>query len=320
MIGKKKGRCKIEFADGDFYEGEIEHGKANGKGKYTFASGGVCEGQWKDDKMYGKGIITWANGVYDGEFKDGKAHGKGEMTCTNGDVYEGEYKDGEMNGTGKKTYANRDVYEGEWKDSEENGQGKMTYTNGDVYEGEWQEERQNGKGTMTYTNGDVYDGDWKDSKKHGPGTMKEACGDVYKQVYNNGERLSSKRCLVMINGPPSLRPRTGEPPDIIALNDEDKECELCFHAFTTDTNTSDDEVKRRLPVLGTCTHYCCLGCILERQTRLAQGDNGRVPHRIPCMTCSEDDAFCPSEPRYDRRLIRYMGRRIPVINGEEHSD
>ncbi|KAL7539142.1 hypothetical protein ACHAXR_009044 [Thalassiosira sp. AJA248-18] len=314
------GEGKMTYADG-VYEGEWKESERSGKGIRTWHSRDVYKGEWKEDEFHGEGIYTFADGdVYEGEWKDGDCNGKGIYTWTDGEVYEGEYKDDERNGKGKYSYNDGNVYEGEWKDGEENGKGKMTYTNGDVYEGKWQEERQNGKGTMTYTNGDVYDGEWKDDQKHGPGTMKEAGGDVYKQVYNNGERLSSKRCLVMINGPPSLRPRTGEAPNVVVLDDEDTICGICNDEFSSDVSSADEDIQKHLPVLGTCHHCVCLGCILKQQMARAEMNRGRVPKRIPCMECRKKAAFNPSEPRYDRSRIRNLGRRIPVIDGGEQSD
>ena len=94
------------------YEGEIMNGKRNGKGKQTFADGEVYEGDFKDDKMNGKGKFTCTDGeVFEGDFKDDERNGKGKSTFASGDVYEGSWKDGEITGKGKFTFANGEVHE-----------------------------------------------------------------------------------------------------------------------------------------------------------------------------------------------------------------
>ena len=66
--------------DDGVYEGNLVDGKRTGKGKFTFSNGDVYEGDWVDDKMTGKGKITNADGdVYEGDFVDGKFNGKGKL-------------------------------------------------------------------------------------------------------------------------------------------------------------------------------------------------------------------------------------------------
>ncbi|KAL7544055.1 hypothetical protein ACHAXR_013494 [Thalassiosira sp. AJA248-18] len=304
MIGTKQvarvisGRCKIEFADGEIYEGEIENGKAHGNGKFTFDDGEVYDGDWVEDKRHGHGKVTYANGsVYEGQWKNGKKQGKGIFTFADGGVYEGEWKDGKIH-----------------------GKGQITFADGNVYDGEWKNHHSHGKGTLTYINRDVYDGEWKDGKRHGPGTMKEANGDVYKQVYNNDILSSSKRLATLMNCPRSQRSRTGETSKVVVLNKEHTECGICFTDFSTNTDTSDEGIKRHLPVLSTCNHCYCLGCVLDQQVALSEEGGGTVPECIPCMKCREIDAFRPSEPKYDRRLIDLLENHIPAIIREEQSE
>ena len=55
------------------YEGDFVDGKKTGKGKYTWADGNVYEGDYVDGKKTGKGKFTWADGnVYEGDFVDDK--------------------------------------------------------------------------------------------------------------------------------------------------------------------------------------------------------------------------------------------------------
>ena len=143
---------------------------------------------------------------------------------------------------------------------------------------------------------------------------------MYKQVYNKGEQVGvNKRCGRLMYGPPTQRPRTNETSDITILNDDYKVCFLCRDEFSTDINSTSDDIKKHLPVLSTrCDHCYCLGCILKMQMARAEANRGRVPKKIACPGCRKTGAFCPSEPKYHRWLIKLLADRFPVI--EEHSE
>ena len=82
--------------------------------------------------------------------------------------------------------------------------------------------------------------------------------------------------------------------------------------------TTDVDARRHLPVLSTCGHVYCHGCVRDCQVSIGEGNNGVLPERIPCMKCRRADAFNPSQPTYDTRFIEWLEQSIPVI--EEHSD
>ena len=255
--------------------------------------------------------------MYEGEFKDGKQHGQGSQTWTGGQHYEGESKNGKRNGTGKFIYHTGEVYEGQWKDNAKHGTGTLAYTDGSVYEGQWKESSNHGTGTMTYADGRIYAGEWKEGKAHGSGTYTDANGEKYKLVFNNDKRVSNKRVATLINGPPSQRPRlAGGIASVVVLNEEHKECGICCNAFSFDMSSTDDDVRRHLPVLSTCGggHFYCLGCIRGRQVAIGEENDGVVPERIACMTCMEADAFNPSDPLYHRWLIDLLERQFPARN------
>ena len=136
------------------YSGDVLNGKRHGKGKCTWEDGEVYEGEWQNDKRNGRGKYIFADGrVYEGEYKDGKHHGIGKFIYDDGDIYDGEWKDGKKDGRGKYTWPDGDVYEGEYKDGKRNGRGKYTFADGRVYDGEWKDDRRHGKGVMTRANG-----------------------------------------------------------------------------------------------------------------------------------------------------------------------
>ncbi|KAL9186512.1 hypothetical protein ACHAXT_005750 [Thalassiosira profunda] len=341
------GRGKMKCADGDanglgVYEGEWKHGMRHGQGKRTCASGSVYEGEWMTDKMHGKGKMKFKGGsVYEGEWKGNRRNGKGKGTYPNGDMfngdwvddephgegtmkwangdeeYVGEWEKGEMHGKGKFTHSNGDVYEGEYANDEAKGQGKMKYSNGDLYEGEWAGDEPNGRGRLMGADRARYTGEWKDGERHGAGTFKDADGTEYKQEYCNGELLlSSKRVAILIHGPPSQLQRTNETVGVVVLNDEEMRCGICGEDYSFKTDSADEDAKKRLPVISSCDHTCCHGCILKWQVSRAETNNGRVAKRVPCMLCKKSSAICPSEPKYNRMLIDFLGRCFPVKEQE----
>jgi hypothetical protein len=319
-IGIANGVYK--FANGNVYEGEWKDRKYNGKGVYKFADEGVYDGEFKDGKYNGKGVRKYADGkVYEGEWKDDECNGKGVCKFSDGDMYDGEWKDGEFNGKGKMVYADGDVYEGEWKDGEFNGKGVMMYADGDVYEGEWKDDERNGKGVLKVSNGaGVYEGGWKDDKRDGPGILTEVNGVMSKHVYDQGALVSNKRCISSIYiasiSPSPTHPST-DAVGVIPLIEQDIECQFCFNEFFTEMNTEDATAKRRLPVIGLCGHVCCYGCVLGQQTANPKINSTMVPTSLNCRVCEKVGAFHPDEPVFDRRLMDWLGRSIPVVRDEQ---
>jgi len=111
---------------------------------------------------------------------------------------------------------------------------------------------------------------------------------------------------------------TKEKKAAVVLTDEHKTCSVCFEAFTTDTNSTENENDRKhLPVVGLCQHFYCHGCILKRQSSLAQKNNGEVPEVISCMECRKRGSFCPSNPTYHRMLIGLLESSIPIVTEED---
>jgi DNA polymerase III epsilon subunit family exonuclease len=168
-LNQYSGKERLEFSNGDVYNGEFEDGQRNGQGTYTYANGDVYVGEFEDDQRNGEGTYTFADGdVYVGEFEDDQRNGEGTYTFADGDVYNGEFEDGQFNGEGTYTFADGDVYVGEFEDDQRNGEGTYAYANGNVYVGEWRDGLRNGQGTLTYANGNVYVGEWRDGLQVAP--------------------------------------------------------------------------------------------------------------------------------------------------------
>ncbi|KAL9186470.1 hypothetical protein ACHAXT_005708 [Thalassiosira profunda] len=316
--GNGKGRATIKYDNGCVYKGDAIDGKACGKCKFTYANGSVYEGEWADDAPNGRGKMKYADGdanarvVYEGEWIRGGRHGQGKCTYVDGSVYEGEWKEDWRSGKGEFKSTNGEEYDGEWKAGKRSGRGKLTLASGSVYEGEFIKGMRHGKGKCTYVDGKIYEGQWREGKRHGRGKCTFPNGDryegEYKQEYSNGELLSSKRVAILIHGPSSQRHRTNEAVGVVVLNDEEMRCGICGEDYSFDTDSDDEDAEKHLPVISSCDHTCCHGCVLKWQISRAEANNGRVAKRVPCMLCKKSSAICPSEPKYNRMLIDFLGR------------
>jgi hypothetical protein len=70
LSGKEKGGLLTQMGAA---VGEWKNGKKEGKGKHVWADGDFYEGEWKDDRMEGKGKYVWPNGnIYKGEWENGR--------------------------------------------------------------------------------------------------------------------------------------------------------------------------------------------------------------------------------------------------------
>ena len=134
----KQGR--LEYRNGDTYDGEFENNLRSGVGCYIWADGRQYEGEWKADVREGQGCFRFPNGdLYEGSFVAGARHGFGCFKFHDTTLFEGSFKKGEFHGHGCK-YVHRDgrVYLGDFADGARNGQGKELYPNGSLrYEGQW---------------------------------------------------------------------------------------------------------------------------------------------------------------------------------------
>jgi hypothetical protein len=331
----------INYSNGDFYRGNIDdNGLKNGYGKYTWANGDVYVGEYKDALRSGKGKYTWPDGrVYYGDWLADKMHGKGKYTWANGDVYVGEYKDNLKNGKGKYTWANGDVYDGEFLDgfglSAQTGKWKAHR-----HQGEWSNNKMHGKGAVSwFWNLIEVKGEWK----NGWLTSIVRVGvDIGIGVVALANRLVHVICsyhyfgfhhvLVLavwtilwefllrdLKGAKSNkeptdgvgiihieRDGTGDTDLVVRLNSDHNHCGICYQAFTTDTESTDQTSQNLLPVMGPCGHYFCRGCIIASQYMVAP--NGAMG----CPMCNRADQFYPEHLVHHRMLIDLLHRARPL--------
>lgn len=79
-IGDNKYR--IQYPNGDVYEGEMKESSKNGQGTMTYANGDTYDGNWVNGKKKGQGRSTSYSGrrVYTGSWSNDKKNGEGTMT------------------------------------------------------------------------------------------------------------------------------------------------------------------------------------------------------------------------------------------------
>ena len=156
IYGKKVETLTLE--DGT-YTGGVTDGKPDGQGKMEYTNGQVYEGEWKNGVRSGQGRCTWPDGgYYDGEWANDKWNGQGTNYIGGSkDVsfYVGGFVDGERDGHGIYTWPSGDSIETEWVNGVKNGKGTYTWSCGTVAAGEYVDDEWDGEWTITYADGTV---------------------------------------------------------------------------------------------------------------------------------------------------------------------
>ncbi|WP_158219727.1 hypothetical protein [Ideonella sp. A 288] len=195
------GQGKINWANGEAYDGMVVRGKRHGSGEFTWTTGQRYRGDWVDDRPRGQGRMQFANGnLYEGAVVDGQPQGQGHMVYASGDVYTGDFAAGEPHGNGKYRWVSGQRYEGPWAMGKARGRGNLVFANGNQYDGEVEGGLPHGQGRLRFASGDTYEGrlvhglpdgegryqwkngdnyagGWKAGQRDGPGTMTWANGD-----------------------------------------------------------------------------------------------------------------------------------------------
>jgi hypothetical protein len=206
------GTGRVEWANGDVYEGPLVKGRREGQGEIRWASGQRYKGQWSDDRPSGKGQLFFANGnqyegtvvdgepdgegellyatgdAYRGQIQRGLPHGKGVYRWTSGQRYEGDWVHDKPEGHGEMRFANGNVYTGPMVAGQPQGEGRMVFAGGEVYEGQFVAGRAEGRGRYRWKSGDRYEGEWARGLKHGHGVFTWASGDRWEGEFKDDEK------------------------------------------------------------------------------------------------------------------------------------
>jgi amyotrophic lateral sclerosis 2 protein len=142
--------CRIEYDNGDLYQGQVREGKPHGQGTFkqgklgatTGASSGggasVYIGEWSSGLRQGYGVgDNLATGEkYMGMWANNVRSGPGCVVTLDGIYYEGHFVHDKMSGRGLMLFEDETCYEGAFADAGVfSGQGCLTYANGDRLEG-----------------------------------------------------------------------------------------------------------------------------------------------------------------------------------------
>ena len=183
--GKLHGSGRIEWGNGEVYEGDFANGLMAGRGKLRFHNG-VYEGEFRDGLMWGKGELRYDNGrFYRGEFVRTEMHGKGRLETPQGDVYEGDFNNGDFSRGSYTTGKDGSRYDGEFRNWLFHGHGRYSDGEATTYEGNFVDGQLEGPGRATSPAGS-YDGEFKRSMFNGQGVLKLKNGDVYKGGFADG--------------------------------------------------------------------------------------------------------------------------------------
>ena len=68
----------------------------------------------------------------------------------------------------------------------------MTWSDGSVYMGSFVDGKRTGQGCLVKANGCEYSGQWRENQCHGLVIFTNKKGDKYREIWNLGERQSSK--------------------------------------------------------------------------------------------------------------------------------
>lgn len=132
--------------------------------KIEYENGDTYEGEYLDHKFHGKGKFTSKVMKYDGNWKEGYPHGKGTETWKSGAIYKGFFHFGEKWGQGSYLWPNQNLYEGMWAKDLMNGKGQIRYPNGDVLRGTFVQGIPKGYCEFRFSNGNIYKGQFLNGK------------------------------------------------------------------------------------------------------------------------------------------------------------
>ena len=202
-------KCKLQYPNGDIYEGSIREGLRHGEGKLINKNKSYCyKGFWAYDQKNGKCVEKIGNETFYGNYKNGVRDGKCTIIYDNKDKFVGYFKDGKKDGYGKYIYQEgHKTYKGGFKNDLFEGEGEITsdigyYFKGQFlgglrhgdkciekkegireYKGSFRRDKMNGKGVYYWysgeNKGDIYDGEFKDDIIEGKGVYNYNYGTQY---------------------------------------------------------------------------------------------------------------------------------------------
>lgn len=178
--GLATGQGRMEWENGNAYDGEFKDGLYEGYGVYEDATGFRIEGSFYKGLANGEVDIDFIDGsVYRGNVGNEHLQGQGKLTSPNGDYYEGEFKANQMTGQGRLVSIDTHIYNGGVKNGLFDGQGEITYEYGDKYVGQFKDGHLHGKGVYSSDDGRVFSGEFIEGAFTGQGSFKDGEGNTH---------------------------------------------------------------------------------------------------------------------------------------------
>jgi hypothetical protein len=149
---KASEKEKVEYSNGDVFEGQLAEGKRVGWGTYLFKSGDHYEGHWEDNLQSGEGVYHFhGKGYYEGQWRNGLPNGQGIFVAKEGPPRPAPAPGLAHHGSEPimptRIHSDSlDKYTGSWQDGKHSGYGTAYYSNGDRYEGNFINSGREGKG------------------------------------------------------------------------------------------------------------------------------------------------------------------------------
>ncbi len=175
--GELEGNGRMQWKNGDRYEGNFAAGLFQGRGRLSMSSSGTYTGNFVLGEMEGLGELVYPDGSrYRGEFKQNRFHGKGKLTYTDGSFYAGDFINGRPNGKGQWLFADQSTYTGDVVNGVITGKGELRRA-GSKYLGDFVAGKMHGNGVFTDTEGNSYSGEFQNDVFHGEGVYAGTEGD-----------------------------------------------------------------------------------------------------------------------------------------------
>lgn len=106
VSGVVDGQGKVEWSNGNRYEGPVVGGKLTGKARFEWKNGDHYEGNVLNAEPHGLGTYFWKSGErYVGAWRNGRKHGQGRYYFEGGDYWEGEYANDQQTANGRLIWA-----------------------------------------------------------------------------------------------------------------------------------------------------------------------------------------------------------------------
>lgn len=153
------GEGVARLVDGSVYTGDAKLGMFDGNGKMEYPNGDLYEGQWANNTRHGYGVLECSDGSsYIGAFRHGDKDGAGEEVYADGTVFAGMFRNGLRHGVGRiRVKSSGDVVDGVFVDGKLEGLVTVTYGHGDLFIGRFRNGVPHGEGVYTQVeSGDTY--------------------------------------------------------------------------------------------------------------------------------------------------------------------